>query len=87
MATWCESWNIKINEAKTWEIYFTHRNRPHDSLLTLNCWNILFVNSVKYLGVLFDKSMTEIAHTDDQSQGLKNIHSNIFPIQKCAIKR
>jgi hypothetical protein len=29
----------------------------------------------------------EIAHTDDRSQGLQNIYSNIFPIQKLAIKR
>jgi hypothetical protein len=29
----------------------------------------------------------EIAHTDDRSQGFPNIYSNIFPIQKWAIKR
>jgi hypothetical protein len=62
MVTWCESWNIKINEDKTWAIYFTHRNRPPDSLLTLNGQNIPFVKSVKYLGVLFDKRMTRRLH-------------------------
>jgi hypothetical protein len=51
MAAWCERWNIKINEDKTRAIYFTDRNRPPDSLLTLNGLNILFVNSVKYVGV------------------------------------
>jgi hypothetical protein len=24
MAAWCEHWNIKINEEKTWAIYFPH---------------------------------------------------------------
>jgi hypothetical protein len=58
MAAWCKHRNIKINEDKTRAIYFAHRNRPHDSLLTLNGRNIPFVNSAKYLGVLFDKRMT-----------------------------
>jgi hypothetical protein len=52
MAAWCKHWNIKINQDKTRAIYFTRRNRPPDSLLTLYGENIPFVNSVKYLGVL-----------------------------------
>jgi hypothetical protein len=40
------------------KLLFTRRNRPPDSLLKLNGRNIPFVNSVKYLGVLFDKRMT-----------------------------
>jgi hypothetical protein len=55
MAAWCECWNIKINEDRPWAIYFTHWNNPPDSLLTANGRNIPFVNSVKYLGVIFDK--------------------------------
>jgi hypothetical protein len=39
-------------------VYFTRRNRLPDSLLKLNEQNTYFVNSVKYLGVLFDKRMT-----------------------------
>jgi hypothetical protein len=58
IVAWCECWNIKINEDKTWVIYFTHKNRPPDSPLMLNGWNTPFVNSVKYLGVIFDKRMT-----------------------------
>jgi hypothetical protein len=38
--TWCERWNIKINEDKTQAIYFTHRIREPESLLTLNGRNI-----------------------------------------------
>jgi hypothetical protein len=58
IAAWCKHWNIKINEDKTRAIYFTRRNRQPDSLFTMNGRNVPFLNSVKYLGVLFDKRMT-----------------------------
>jgi hypothetical protein len=58
MSACCERWNIKISEDKTQSIYFSYQSRPPDSLLTLNGRNIPFVNSVKYLGVIFDKRMT-----------------------------
>jgi hypothetical protein len=61
IAAWCKRWNIKINEGKTRAIYFFRRNRPPDSL-KLNGRNIPFVNSAKYLGVLFDKRMTWKLH-------------------------
>jgi hypothetical protein len=62
MAAWCKRWNIKLNEDKTRAIYFIRRNRPPDSLLKMNGWNIPFVNSVKYLRVLFYKRMTWRLH-------------------------
>jgi hypothetical protein len=62
MAAWCKRWNIKINEDKSRAIYFARRYRPPDSLLKLNGRNIPFVNSVKYLGVLFDKRTTWRLH-------------------------
>jgi hypothetical protein len=58
METCCEPWNIKINEAKTRGIYFSRSRRPPESHLTLNGQNIQFVNSLKYLGVIFDKKVT-----------------------------
>jgi hypothetical protein len=64
MSTWCERWNIKINEDKTQTIYFSHQRRPPDSLFTLNGRNIPFVNSVKYLVVIFDKRMTSRFHIE-----------------------
>jgi hypothetical protein len=61
---WCEHWNIKINEDKTWAIYFPHSIRPSESLLTLNGRNIPFLNSVKYLYVIFDKKITWRPHRE-----------------------
>jgi hypothetical protein len=58
MVEWSKRWNIKINEDKTQAIYFSHRIRPPESLLTINGQNIEFVNNVKYLGVIFDKKIT-----------------------------
>jgi hypothetical protein len=62
--TWCERWNIKINEDKTQAIYFSHRRRQLEPLLTLNGRNIPFVNSVKYLGVILDKRITWRLHKE-----------------------
>jgi hypothetical protein len=45
METWCERWNIKINEDKSQGVYFSHSRRPPDSYLTLNGINIPFVNN------------------------------------------
>jgi hypothetical protein len=58
METWCESWNIKINEDKTQRIYFSRSRQPPETHLTLNEQNIPFVNNIKYLGVIFDKKVT-----------------------------
>jgi hypothetical protein len=60
MTAWCKQWNIKINEEKTQAIYFSHRIKPSDTLLTLNGYNISFVNSIKYLG----ESSTRKLHGD-----------------------
>jgi hypothetical protein len=57
METWYECWSIKINENKTQAIYFSRSRRTPESHLTPNGRNITFVNSVKYLGVIFDKKV------------------------------
>ncbi|PNF22596.1 hypothetical protein B7P43_G12673 [Cryptotermes secundus] len=64
METWCERWNIKINEDKTRGVYFSRGRRPPESCLTLNGRNIPFVNSAKYLGVIFDKKVTWRLHIE-----------------------
>jgi hypothetical protein len=64
METWCECWNIKINEDKTQGIYLSRSCRPPESHLTLNGRNIPFVNNAKYLSVIFDKKVTWRLHID-----------------------
>jgi hypothetical protein len=60
--TWCECWNIKINEDKAQAVYFFHRLRPSEVHLTLNDWETPLVNHVKYLGVIFDKRIAWRLH-------------------------
>jgi hypothetical protein len=64
MSAWCEHWHIKINEDKTRAIYSSHQRRPPVSLFTMNGQNIPFVNSVKYLGIIFDKRITWRLHIE-----------------------
>jgi hypothetical protein len=64
MKTWREPCNIKIDEDKTQGIYFSRSRRPSVSHLTLNGRNIPFVNSAKYLGVIFDKRFTWRFHIE-----------------------
>jgi hypothetical protein len=52
----------KINEEKTWSIYFSYRIRPLEFPVTLNGWDIPFVNTVKYLGVIYNKKITRRMH-------------------------
>jgi hypothetical protein len=56
--TWCESWNMKINEDKTQAICFSHRLRPPEAHLTLNRRNIPFVNHEEYFCVILNKRNT-----------------------------
>jgi hypothetical protein len=64
METWCERWNIKTNEDKTQGIYFSRSRRPSESHLTVDGRNTPFVNSVKYLGVIFDNKATWKLHIE-----------------------
>jgi hypothetical protein len=62
--SWCQRWNIKINEGKTEVIYFSKRRRMPGDDLQLNGRNIPLVNSVEYLGVIFDRRMTWRLHIE-----------------------
>jgi hypothetical protein len=64
MESWCECWNIKINEEKTQAIYFFHQCTPVEAFLTLKGGHIPFANHVKYLGVIFNKKITWKIHTE-----------------------
>jgi hypothetical protein len=48
MESWCERWNIKINEDKTQTIYLSRGRRPVEAHLTVNRRNIPFVTHIKY---------------------------------------
>jgi hypothetical protein len=64
METWCETWNITINEDKTQTIYFSHRRRPVEAHIELKGRKIPFVNEVKHFGAIFDRKVTWRCPTD-----------------------
>jgi hypothetical protein len=49
---------LKVMKIRPRGVYFSRSRRTPESHLTLNGRNIPFVNSVKYLGVIFDKKVT-----------------------------
>jgi hypothetical protein len=75
VGSWCQRWNIKINEGNTQAIYFARRHRMPRDAVQLNGRNIPFVNSVKYLGVIFDRRMTWRLHIEKTAaKALGTIH-------------
>jgi hypothetical protein len=62
--SWCEGWNIKINEGKTQAIYFYRSVGVPDGVLKLNGRDIASVKNVTYLGVIFDRRMTWRYHIE-----------------------
>jgi hypothetical protein len=82
MVTWCERWNIEINEEKTREMYFSHQNRPHNFLLTLNGRDIPFVNSVKYIRVIFDNKIMWRLHIETMKAKAFRTFIRIYPLFK-----
>jgi hypothetical protein len=62
METYCEHWNIKINEENTQEMYCSHRHWLPESHLTVKGWNNPFVNNIKYFSVIFDRKITWRLH-------------------------
>jgi hypothetical protein len=58
VGSWCEHWNIRINEDKTQAIYFSRGNRPSETSPILKVRNIPFESIIKYIGVIFDRKIT-----------------------------
>jgi hypothetical protein len=62
--TRCVGCNIEISEDETRDIYFSHRFRSTEPLLTINAWNIPFCSRVKYVAVIFDNRIAWRLHIE-----------------------
>jgi hypothetical protein len=62
--SWCERWNIKINEWIKHSICFSRTLRVPDDLLQWNWRDIPFVKNVTCLGVTFDRRMARRHHIE-----------------------
>jgi hypothetical protein len=88
MESWCEHWNIKINDDKNQAIYDSHRQRSVEAYLTLKGRQITFVNDVKYLCVIFDKKNTRRIHIEPIAVKVLRTFITIYlPFEKWALKR
>jgi hypothetical protein len=82
MGSWCQHWNIKINEGKTQAIYFSRRPRLPEDDVQLNGRNIPFVNSVKYLGITFDRRMIWRLHIEKTAAKALGTYIRTYSILK-----
>jgi hypothetical protein len=78
MESWSDRWNIKIDEAKTQAIYFSHQWKPIEFRITLNGRKFPFVDHVKYLGVISEKRIPWRLHENVHRQGLQKVPSPLF---------
>jgi hypothetical protein len=88
METWCERWNIKIHEDKTWGIYFSRSRQPPESHITLNGLDTPFVNSAKYFSVIFDRKVTWRLHIEMiEAKAFSNLIRaySLFKIERLSI--
>jgi hypothetical protein len=83
--TWCERWNIKINEEQIQAIYSSPRLRPPEARHILNGRNIPFVNHVKYPGVILDKWITWRLHIELTEANTFRTFIRIYSLFKVSI--
>jgi hypothetical protein len=62
--SWCERWNLKINERKSQTICFSRRRSFPDDILHSNRRDIPFINNVSYLVVTFDRRIAWRHHNE-----------------------
>ncbi len=77
ISDWCRSWGLTINTEKTTGIIFTNRQLNINSvILKIDNKPIVFKNTCKLLGVIFDSHLTWKAHIDylvDKSKKCLNV--------------
>ena len=85
--TYFNSWKIKINDAKTEAIIFTHsrimQKEQDKHQLTFNQATLIWKNSVKYLGVILDK---KVLFKENVIRSIKKTNQRIALIY-CLLKK
>jgi hypothetical protein len=81
--TWCERWNIKINEGISQAIYFSRRLISLDNLLQLIGREVPFVNNVCYLGITFNKRIIRKQHIEMSVARALSTYIRNYSVFKC----
>jgi hypothetical protein len=82
VGSWCERWNIRINEDMTQAIYFSRRNRLPETSLTFSGRNMPFVNNIKYVCVIFDRKITWRLHIEALEAKAFRTFLRVYPYSK-----
>jgi hypothetical protein len=75
-------WNTKTNKGKSQAIYLFRRLRVPDDVLQLNGRNIPFVNTVRYLDVIFDRRTSRILHIERTAAKALAMHIRTYSLVK-----
>jgi hypothetical protein len=82
VGSWCQRWNIKINEGKTQAIYFSRRRRMSGDDFQQNERNIPFVYSVKYHGFILLSKLTFRVHIEKTTAKALGTYHRSYSIYK-----
>lgn len=83
LTEYAEKWKIKLNESKTKAAFFTGRTStkwlPSEGI-TIRDTEIHWTNSIKYLGLTIDKTMTFNSNTDLSSNKAVKFLGMLYPL-------
>ena len=71
LADWAQEHNLSFNADKTKAMVFTTRYKYEKPVLTINGKAIEYVDSFKYLGIIFDKRLSWTEHIKTQAKKAK----------------
>jgi hypothetical protein len=80
--SWCERWNIKIDEGKTQAIYVSRSLRVLEDVLQLKGRNIPFVYNEKCLGFIFDRMIRWRLHIENTAAKALATYVSTYSFQK-----
>lgn len=83
LSSYCKTWKIQLNSAKTQAAYFTRRRSPRwlpQDNLNINGNSIVWTNEIKYLGVLLDKSLTFKRQTEFAAERALKYIKILYPL-------
>ena len=76
--TWCVHWGFILSKEKTVAVIFSRCNKQTDSKLSIDKVNLKWAKEVKFLGLIFDDTLTWNAHVNyvaDQLQVSPQSHA------------
>jgi len=77
---WFNTWRLRINPEKTMAVLFNKRQTANLRKLKLNNHQIKWTNSVKYLGLIYDKNLKFSLHIKSAIQKATKFRGMLYPV-------